>query len=162
MSLLNSLEYNPSQGPWVQGPSLSPPPPPSSRIAWLSPLSHAFCSIRGLFLTALCIPCLSPGKTPELWKRQRDGNSLPQPPPFLAFCLLKRENKSSKLWTAYQESPWTLAQSCRTGGWTCCPFGSTSAQRSPGGAASCHFSRLDGSRTRLRIMETTSSTLHAQ
>ena len=61
------------------------------------PLSHAFCSIKGLFLTGLCIPCFNPGKTPELWDRYWDGNSLPQPPPFLKFFLLKRENKLSKL-----------------------------------------------------------------
>lgn len=43
---------------YIQVSSPYPPPIPSSKIARLSPLSHAFCSIKGLFLTVLCMACL--------------------------------------------------------------------------------------------------------
>lgn len=55
------------------------------------PLSHAFCSVKGLFLTALCIPCLNPGKAPGFGIDIQDGNSLPLPPPFQGFPFKKRK-----------------------------------------------------------------------
>lgn len=69
------------------------------------PLSHAFCSVKGLFLTALCIPCLNPGKAPGFGIDIPDGNSLPLPPPFQGFPFKKKKTANPICGQPYKKVP---------------------------------------------------------
>lgn len=71
-------------------------PPPSSKIAWLFPLP-CFLFNQGVIFNHVVYTTLKFWQNTRVWVDNWDGNSLPQPLPFLKLLLLKRKNKLPKL-----------------------------------------------------------------